>query len=182
MESPRANFVAMFMDRLQTLESRVDVLQQEKNKLALELIAVKSALHLKKDLMTFSDGFELVPGFGAGGAMLHPPDACSACSDYRELPIDDLHRQATAFHGQISIGFYCDNDSERVLVGEKDRRVTVQEFLDAIDILSEAFDAQHADRFGITAADTNGEGYAGWVMNFDTSQSEYTTADLKMLY
>lgn len=66
MESCEARFVAMFMDRLQGLETRVIGLQEHNTVLKEELAAMQHTLHFEKDLHTFSDGYSLFPSFGEG--------------------------------------------------------------------------------------------------------------------
>ena len=58
METTKANFVAMLMDRLHGLEERVDMLQQENIAMKPELTI---SLQLDKALDNFSDGVGLWP-------------------------------------------------------------------------------------------------------------------------
>lgn len=124
LDSCEARSVAMFMDRLQGLESQVIAWQEQNGTLMEELVAIQHTLHLKEDLCTFSDGYQLLPGSGDGKTMIQAPDTC-CMSSYRDLPLDAAHGNATAWYGKMKFDLACYEPGQPVTIGEAHMRVTV---------------------------------------------------------
>lgn len=162
MESCEARFVTMFMDRLQDLETQVAGLQDQNVILKEELAAMQHTLHLEKDLCTFSDGYQLFPSFGDDDSSMESPDVCCTKS-WRNLSLDTVHANATAWYGKMKFDLSCCDPGQTVTVGEVHKRVTVKEFVDAIQKWAIAWDKQQthpAIEASFVIYDCTG--YTGW--------------------
>ena len=89
------------------------------------------ALHLKKGMVEFSDGWRLYPRFNQEPDMMWDRSPLMA----NPIPIDDLHLDAIALYGRAQLQPTPDAARDNVInVGEKeDDPVTVRELLAAIN-------------------------------------------------
>jgi hypothetical protein len=106
LETPAAGFVTMLMDRLQSLEQRVQQMEHVKDQLEASrceysvlqdrIHALERPLRLTSNLRDFSDGLQLQEYLWDEPAVLYvPTEGLSIdCSIY---PLDNLHAKAGAF-------------------------------------------------------------------------------------
>ena len=180
MQSCEARFVAMFMDRLQGLEIQVTALQEQNVALTDELATVQRTLHLEEDLYTFSDGYQLLPDFGDGKTTtVQSPDTC-CINSWRDLPLDALHANATAWYGKMKFDLSCCEAGQTLTIGEVQKHVTVQEFVDAVHNWAVAWDKQQTPP-AIDAAFVMYDcmGYIGWNTGRCDKQDDGTICTLK---
>ena len=83
--------------------------------------------------MTFTDGTILWPAFGEGVASLCTDETQSNYLDIREIPLDSLHANATAFYGRIAFDFGYEEWRDLLVVGKDNERTTVQQYIEGID-------------------------------------------------
>ena len=103
------------------------------------MAAMQRTLYLKKDLFTFSDGYQLFPSFGDSESTMDSPETC-CMNSWRDLPLDAVHANATAWYGKMKFDFSCCDAGQNVTIGEVHKRVTVREFVDAIQSWAVAWD------------------------------------------
>ena len=159
MEDSSARFVTMVMDRLQAVEEQNMTLQDENKKLSGMVSALSQTLCLKDDLMTFTDGTSLCPAFGEGVAFLWPCENLSYFSDLREMPLDPLHANATAFYGRIALDFGFEEWPELLVMGKVDERTSVQQYLEGIDAWCKHWKTQQPDT---EVTQSMQESFLGW--------------------
>lgn len=179
MESCEARFVAMFMDRLQDLEAQVTGLKGYNATLTQELAAMQRTLHLKEDLFTFSDGYRLFLSFDDSNSTMESPDVCCMKS-FRDLPLDAVHANATAWYGKMKFDLSCCDTGQTVTVGEVHKRVTVKEFVDAIQSWAVAWNKRQthpAIEASFMIYDCTG--YEGWNIGHCDKQDNATMCTLK---
>lgn len=179
MESCEARFVAMFMDRLQDLETQVTTLQGQNVTLTEELAAMQRTLHLKDDLFTFSDGYRLFLSFDDSNSTMESPDACCMKS-FTELPLDAVHANATAWYGKMKSDLSCCDVGQTVTVGGVHKRVTVTEFADAIQSWAVAWnERQTHPAIDASSMIYDYTGYQGWSIGHCDRQDHATVCALK---
>ena len=179
MESCEARFVAMFMDRLQDLEAQVVALKGQNVTLTEKLDAMQHTLHLKEDLFTFSDGYQLCPGFGDSNSTIGSPDTC-CMNSHRDLPLDAVHANATAWYGKMRFDLSCCDHGQNVTIGEVNRRVTVKEFVDALQQWAVAwYKQQTPPTIEACFVIYDCMGYTGWNIGHYDKHDDATLCTLK---
>ena len=138
MESVRDHFVSMFVDRLQTLEQRVDELQASNELLRSELSSKSEEVHLMPHsrYTEFSDGYGLHWDLWEAPTMTDNREG-SVCAE--SVPLDEKHWNAVVFPGRSTIHILEADDtadkywsSDRVSIGRVCQSVTVRELVEGV--------------------------------------------------
>lgn len=67
------------------------------------------------------------------------PHVCCT-KTWRDLPLDAVHANATAWYGKMKFDLSCIDPGQTIIVGEVNKRVTVKDFVDAIQDWAVAWD------------------------------------------
>ena len=115
-------------------------LHEDNAALKSQVAQLNRAVHLRSNMVTFTDGWTLCPGFTQSPDAMRYNATNSFC--VKELPLDDLHLNAVCCYGPMQIRLHKDCARDNlVLVGEPLARntgvdpepVTVKMMLDGIN-------------------------------------------------
>jgi len=158
MESAQAQFIAMIVERIDTLKQKVEQQQEDIARLKQQNAQLENSLHLTDDLYEFSDGWSLDTNYWGQEEYRLEYASHQYCS---HIPLDALHADATAFYGQVTFHAAFEQGPTPLSMGKKGERTTVQQMLDALRAWWQEY-ARSASEASVASTVAALELCAGW--------------------